>query len=203
MHSWAASLYSIFLRRLAGECWLTFCLSLLLLTDRRCKTLKVHLQPEKLLSPSVVLIWTIIANITVNQHNMDIIYTQQITCFFVVVNTTIFFYLHQTVSTADVCWIFTLLWKSTICVPCHLVLYKLLLWHRRAGAIHRTTITAWPCIKQKTAGIAQWFQHWIHDWKVAGSNHCRSGGRIFFSRVNFLCWLISVSVPLPCYCSST
>ena len=31
-----------------------------------------------------------------------------------------------------------------------------------------------------------------------------SSGRVFFSRVNFLCWaLIWVSVPAPCYCSST
>ena len=28
------------------------------------------------------------------------------------------------------------------------------------------------------------------DWKVAGSSPRRSGGRIFFSRVNFLCWLL-------------
>ena len=28
------------------------------------------------------------------------------------------------------------------------------------------------------------------DWKVAGSNPCRRGGRIFFSRVDFLCWLL-------------
>ena len=34
--------------------------------------------------------------------------------------------------------------------------------------------------------IAQWLQHRTCDWKVAGSNPCRSGGRIFFSRVNFL-----------------
>ena len=40
------------------------------------------------------------------------------------------------------------------------------------------------------AGIAQWLEHWSCDWKVAGSNPCRSGGRIFFSRVNLLCWLI-------------
>ena len=26
------------------------------------------------------------------------------------------------------------------------------------------------------------------DWKVAGSNPCWSGGRIFFSKVDFLCW---------------
>ena len=28
------------------------------------------------------------------------------------------------------------------------------------------------------------------DWKVTGSNPCRSSGRIFFSGVNFLCWLL-------------
>ena len=39
-------------------------------------------------------------------------------------------------------------------------------------------------------GIAQWLECWTHDWKVAGSNPFRSGGRIFFSRVNFLCWLL-------------
>ena len=38
-------------------------------------------------------------------------------------------------------------------------------------------------------GIAQWLERRTHDWKVPGSNPCRSGGRIFFSRVDFLCWL--------------
>ena len=28
------------------------------------------------------------------------------------------------------------------------------------------------------------------DWKVAGLKPCRSGRRIFFSRVDFLCWLL-------------
>ena len=40
------------------------------------------------------------------------------------------------------------------------------------------------------AGIAQWLKHRTRDWKVAGSNPCWGGGRIFFSRVNFLCWLL-------------
>ena len=40
------------------------------------------------------------------------------------------------------------------------------------------------------AGIAQWLECLTHDRKVAGSNPCRSGGRIFYSRVNFLCWLL-------------
>ena len=39
-------------------------------------------------------------------------------------------------------------------------------------------------------GIAQLLEHWTHDRKFAGSNHCRSSGRIFSSRVNFLCWLL-------------
>ena len=57
------------------------------------------------------------------------------------------------------------------------------------------------------AGIAQWLECRIRDWKVAGSNPCRSGGRIFFSRVvqgrPSVLTLISVSVPPLCYCSST
>ena len=40
------------------------------------------------------------------------------------------------------------------------------------------------------AGIAQWLECQTRDWKVVGSNPRRSGGRIFFSRVNFLCWLL-------------
>ena len=40
------------------------------------------------------------------------------------------------------------------------------------------------------AGTAQWLEHRTSDWKVTGLNPCRSGGRIFFSRVDFLCWLL-------------
>ena len=43
---------------------------------------------------------------------------------------------------------------------------------------------------QKGAGIAQWLERRTRDWKVAGSNPCWNGGRIFFSRVDFLCWLL-------------
>ena len=35
------------------------------------------------------------------------------------------------------------------------------------------------------AGIAQWLERRTRDWKVAGSNPCWNGGRIFFSRVDF------------------
>ena len=37
------------------------------------------------------------------------------------------------------------------------------------------------------ARIAQWLEHRTRDCKVAGSNPCWNGGRIFFSRVDFLC----------------
>ena len=40
------------------------------------------------------------------------------------------------------------------------------------------------------SGITQRLERRICDWKVAGSNPCSSGGRIFFSRVHFLCWLL-------------
>ena len=40
------------------------------------------------------------------------------------------------------------------------------------------------------AGIAQWLERRTRDWKVAGSNACWSGGRILFSRIDFLCWLL-------------
>ena len=61
-----------------------------------------------------------------------------------------------------------------------------------------------PPRETEGAGIAQWLERRTRDWKVAGSNPCWNGGRIFFSRVDFLCWLfISVSVPPPCYRSST
>ena len=45
-------------------------------------------------------------------------------------------------------------------------------------------VVSWP-----GTGIAQWLERRTRDWKVPGSNPCRSGGRIFFSRVDFLCWL--------------
>ena len=60
-----------------------------------------------------------------------------------------------------------------------------------------SSVTQWACYKkwnvwnaQTGAGIAQWSEHRTRDWKVAGSNPCWNGGRIFFSRVDFLCWLL-------------
>ena len=55
---------------------------------------------------------------------------------------------------------------------------------KAALVVNRTT---WATLG---AGIAQWLEHRTRDWKVAGSNPCWNGGRIFFSRVDFLCWLL-------------
>ena len=40
------------------------------------------------------------------------------------------------------------------------------------------------------AGIARWLERQTRDRKVASLNPGRSRGRIFFSRVNFVCWLL-------------
>ena len=40
------------------------------------------------------------------------------------------------------------------------------------------------------AVIAQWLERRTRDRKVPGSSPGRSGGRSFFSRANFLCWLL-------------
>ena len=40
------------------------------------------------------------------------------------------------------------------------------------------------------AGVVQWLERWTRDQKVEGSSPGRSGGRIFISRVNFLCRLL-------------
>ena len=49
------------------------------------------------------------------------------------------------------------------------------------------TRSFWPVYI--VAGIACWLERRTHDRKVASSNPGRSGGRIFFSSVNFVCWL--------------
>ena len=59
------------------------------------------------------------------------------------------------------------------------------LWSHHDLALRETLRI--PC--HLGTGIAQWLERRTRDWKVPGSNPCRSGGRIFFSRVDFLCWL--------------
>ena len=46
------------------------------------------------------------------------------------------------------------------------------------------------CVGFQGARIACWLECWTYNWKVGSSNPSRSGGRIFFSRVNFVCWLL-------------
>ena len=62
------------------------------------------------------------------------------------------------------------------------------LLHRGLEPLSLLPLVLWSDVLP--TGIAQWLEHRIRDWKVAGSNPCRSGGRIFFSRVNFLWWLL-------------
>ena len=40
------------------------------------------------------------------------------------------------------------------------------------------------------SGIACWLERQTHDQKVVSSNPGRSDGTVFFSRVNFVCWLL-------------
>ena len=60
-------------------------------------------------------------------------------------------------------------------------------------------LSPWPgklCQKERGvfiycgAGIAQWLERRNRDRKVPGSSPDRNGWIIFFSRVNFLCWLL-------------
>ena len=75
----------------------------------------------------------------------------------------------------------------------HILNYK-----PNAGTCHRLHFVGWGAgiqqtlllLYQKGAGIVQRLQRRTRDWKVAGSNPCRSGGRIFFSMINFLRWLL-------------
>ena len=83
--------------------------------------------------------------------------------------------------------VYTLLWVTgrLICITAHLFWVKLLALqfsHIHMCMAEQETWTG--------SGIAQWLERRTHDWKVAGSNPYRSGGRIFFSRVDFLCWLL-------------
>ena len=53
------------------------------------------------------------------------------------------------------------------------------------------------------AGIAQWLERRTRDLKVAGSNPCRRDGRIVFLQGQLSVGQRLVSVPPPCYRSST
>ena len=53
-------------------------------------------------------------------------------------------------------------------------------------------------IWKREAGIVQWLEHQTHDRKVLGSSPRRSSRRNFFSRVNFLYWLLFWYLFHPC-----
>ena len=57
----------------------------------------------------------------------------------------------------------------------------------------RTLLTVY--LLYRLAGIACCLERRTRDRKVASSNPCRSGGRMFFSRVNFVRWLVACKRP--------
>ena len=72
-------------------------------------------------------------------------------------------------------------------MACWRVLYQILILEssRVSNPLRKITLLlAW------IAGIAQWLERRTRDRKVVGLNPCWSSGRIFFSRLNFLCWLL-------------
>jgi len=86
---------------------------------------------------------------------------------------------------------------------------KLPTLHECEHILTSNTITQWnrSCFQHKTelslditreARIAQWLECWTRVWKVMGSSPCGNGGIIFFSRVNFLCWLLFQYLFHPC-----
>ena len=89
--------------------------------------------------------------------------------------------------------------NSTMCILCNylagmLVVTALFMLIERTFENWHTQyqICLWRknCLYITGAGIAQWSACQSLDWKVMGSSPGRSGGRIFFFRVNFLCWLL-------------
>ena len=79
-----------------------------------------------------------------------------------------------------------LLWDST--QPISAIPYTFFKWQTDTKS--HFTRKQWRERNNIGAGIAQWLERRTRDWKVACSNPCGSGERIFLSRVNFLCWLL-------------
>ena len=63
-----------------------------------------------------------------------------------------------------------------------------------AGSLQSLVSMFHGCHHFIATGIAQWLERRARDQKVAGSSPA-APGRIFFSRVNFLCVLILISYP--------
>ena len=58
---------------------------------------------------------------------------------------------------------------------------------RRAFINKSSASTLQFVVRSGQSGLARWLERWTVDRKVASSSPGRSGGRIFFSRVNFVC----------------
>ena len=69
------------------------------------------------------------------------------------------------------------------------IIILFLMWCKY-GSLVSSIKEAVRATQERGAGITQWLEHRTRDWKVAGSNPYWNGGRIFFSRVDFLCWLL-------------
>ena len=78
--------------------------------------------------------------------------------------------------------------SASVSHKCHSLLVNLV-WHTHTG-MHMVTWDMIICRCRLTEGITHWLdlERLTRGWKVAGP--CRSGGRIFFSRVNFMCRLL-------------
>ena len=75
---------------------------------------------------------------------------------------------------------------ACLAVTCHLHF-----WQNDRDLLRATAVRlGWNGYWHTGAGITQSLERRIRDWKVAGSNPCRSGGRILFSRVDFLRWVL-------------
>ena len=94
----------------------------------------------------------------------------------------------------EACW----LWGKYIHLPvCHAQLLSCLSSSVSVGY-------SWLVIKyQVSIKHSLLVEHQTRDQKVASLNPGSSGGRIFFFRVNFLCWLLVCVYSTPCYCRGT
>ena len=70
---------------------------------------------------------------------------------------------------------------------CKIIAMRLLMYTTIATRLLMYTVIT---VMYTGAGIACWFEHRTRDRKVESSNPGRSSKRLFFSRVNSVCWLL-------------
>ena len=93
-----------------------------------------------------------------------------------------------------------LLWPTLQCSITNstdIIMWQIQTWHSQTHSlceaphtVKQTPDTFTVYTNYMGAGIACWLERLTHDRKVVSLNPGRSGGRIFFSRVNFVCWLL-------------